>query len=346
MALRQFALRLTFATAPPAMSPIDDSAHNGAAHPLKQFGIRLGMAANPPTKHHYIPAFYLKRWAASDGKVTEFTKPYSDVVVKRIMPDRTGFQERLYELKGFEPALAQQVEELFFKSLDTWASNSLDLLERLGDRAPWDSHSRSAWTRFILSLQLRCPEDIETFRRWWHEDFSRTDDEAEARYQSARGLDDPVTFSDFLAKQPISVKERYQFETFYSLVDHDRVGAEINAMEWRVIRSPLHAPAFLTSDRPVICTNGLRQKGGHIALPIGPRLLFIASHDTDFLNALLRADQRGLVKECNRQIVEGASRFVYGFDQSQLRFINNRFGRSPQPRLMETIIQHRRESRN
>jgi hypothetical protein len=69
---------------------------------------------NPPTKHHYIPAFYLKRWAASDGKVTEFTKPYLTIVSKRVMPESTGFQERLYELKGYEPTLAQQVEETFF----------------------------------------------------------------------------------------------------------------------------------------------------------------------------------------------------------------------------------------
>jgi len=68
-------------------------------------------AANPPAKHHYIPAFYLKRWVDPDGKVTEFTKPYRDIIVKPIAPERTGYQERLYELKGYEPDLAQQVEE-------------------------------------------------------------------------------------------------------------------------------------------------------------------------------------------------------------------------------------------
>jgi len=300
-------------------------------------------AANPPTKHHYIPAFYLKRWAAADGKVTEFAKPRREIVVKRITPERTGFQERLYELKGYEPALAQQVEEMFFKPLDTWASNSLEMLERHGHYAPWDSHSRSAWTRFLLSLLVRCPEDIETFREWWHEDFSRTDADAEARYQNARGVNDPATFSEFLAGQPLSTKERHQFQVFYSLIDHDSVGGKFNDMEWRVLQSPVDAPAFLTSDRPVIRTNGLAKKGGHVALPIGPRLLFIASHDNDFLNALLRADQTDLVKECNRQVVESASRFVYGADQSQLRFIQNRFGRTPQPRLMESIVRQRQE---
>lgn len=110
-----------------------------------------------------------------------------------------------------------------------------------------------------------------------------------------------------------------------------------------MLRLLIDAPTFLTSDRPIIRTNGLAQKGGHIALPIGPRLLFIGSHDTDFLDALLHADQTCLVKECNRQIVEGASRFVYGVDQSQLRFVQNRFGKSPQPRPMEGIVKRQRD---
>lgn len=318
--------------------------HGVLVHRRRQIAIMQHMKANPPTKHHYIPAFYLKRWAAPDGKVTEFTKPRREIVARRIMPERTGYQERLYELRGYERALAQQVEEKFFKPLDTWASNSLDMLERHGHRAPWESHSRSAWTRFLLSLLLRCPEDIEVFREWWHEDFSRTDAAAEARYQSARGENDPATFSEFLAGQPLGVKERHQFQVFYSLVDHDSVGGRINEMEWRVLQSPNTAPAFLTSDRPIIRTHSLDKKGDHIALPIGPRLLFIASHDRDFLDAVLRADQKGLVKECNRQVVEGASRFVYGVDERQTRFIQNRFGKSPQPRLMERIVQRRRET--
>ncbi|WP_018239457.1 DUF4238 domain-containing protein [Ensifer sp. BR816] len=301
--------------------------------------------ANPPTKHHYIPAFYLRRWRdPGDGKVTEFTKPYKAIAVKRVTPEGTGYEERLYELRGYEPLLAQQVEERFFKPVDTWASNSLDLIERHGHQAPWTSHSRPAWTRFILSLLLRCPEDIEVFREWWHEDFSRTDEESEARYQSARGSDDPKTFSEYLAGQSLAKKERHQFEIFYSLVDDASVGGKINNMHWRILQTPARAPMLLTSDRPIIRTDSLAGAGGHIALPIGPRLLFIGSHDTNFLKSILKADQVALVKECNRQVVESAARFVYGLDESQRRFVENRFGKSPQPRLMESIVQRRRDS--
>lgn len=304
--------------------------------------MRVRTSANPPTKHHYIPAFYLRRWAVG-GKITEFTKPHKSIVVKSISPERTGYKEELYSLRGYEPALAQQVEEAFFKPVDTWASDSLDLLERHGHHGPQDSHSRSSWTRFILSLLLRCPEDIAMFREWWHEDWSKTDDELEAQYRLSRQPDDPETYSDYLASMPISEIERHQFDIFYSLVDHVSVGGKINEMHWRVLQSPEHAPRYLTSDRPIIRTNGLSQNGGHLALPIGPRLLFIASHDIELLERVRNADQVALVKECNRQIVEGATRFVYGIDASQLRFIQNRFGRTPQPRLMEGIVERRRQ---
>ncbi|MGH0315193.1 DUF4238 domain-containing protein [Sinorhizobium meliloti] len=215
-------------------------------------------SANPPTKHHYIPAFYLKRWAGPDGKVTEFTKPHRRVVVRRIMPERTGYQERLYELKGYEPELAQQVEQKFFKAIDTWASGALDMLERHGHYAPWNSHNRSAWTRFILSLLLRCPEDIALFREWWHTDFGRTDEAAEARYRAEPDSGDPETFAEFLNSRPLGLKERYHYQVLFSLIDHGSIGGEMNDMHWRVLQTPTEAPTLLTSDRPILRTSSIK----------------------------------------------------------------------------------------
>jgi hypothetical protein len=299
---------------------------------------------NPPTKHHYIPAFYLSRWAKP--KVTEFAKVHGGKIVpKAKMPERTGYQERLYEMKGFSPELAQQFEEKYFKPIDTMAADALEMLYKHGHHAPWTDKSRTAWTRFMMSLLLRCPEDIAAFREWWHDDFPRADADAEARYRAERTRGDPETFSEFLDSQPLAVKEKHMIEILNSLLEHDSVGENINNMEWRVLETPLHAPGLLTSDRPVIRSHSLKGEQGHIALPIGPRLLFIGSHDTRFLSEVLRLDQTALVKECNRQVVESAVRFVWAADERQDRFIGNRFGKAPQPRLIEQIIDRRRSAR-
>lgn len=119
---------------------------------------------NPPLKHHYIPAFYLKRWTSLNRKLVEYSRPEYKLISKYTTPENTGFERRLYEMRGFSSELAQQVEEKFFKPVDTKASEALALLEQLGHTAEWTDETRSAWSRFIVSLLLRCPEDIETFR--------------------------------------------------------------------------------------------------------------------------------------------------------------------------------------
>lgn len=295
-------------------------------------------SSNPPIKHHYIPAFYLKRWAV-DKKVVQFSRVYNgEIKPVAKAPEATGFENRLYEMKGHDPEVAQQFEELYFKPLDTKAAESLEMLHQQGHAAPWTSETRTDWTRFMLSLLLRCPEDIKIFRDWWTVDFDRTNAEAEDRYLKSRKADEPEKFSEYLAAQPLWVKERAMFATLNTLLEGESVGTHINTMHWRVLRTPASAPLLLTSDRPVIRTHTLRRAGDHIALPIGPRFLFIASHDEQYLKNLLRHDQTMLVKACNEQIVEGAVRFVFASDERQKRFVINRFGKSPQPRLMESIV--------
>lgn len=294
-----------------------------------------------PKKHHYIPAFYLKRWAV-DGKVTEFRRWPRDIVPKRVSAEATGFKKCLYELKGHEAEFAQQVEEKFFKPVDTQAHRALEMLENHGHYANWCSRTRSSWSQFILSLLLRTPEDIGLLREWWQEEFGRTDNEIEERYRAVRLESSPETFSEFLEGQPLGVKERYQFEILFSLIANENVGAAINNMHWRVLQTPLNAPTLLTSDRPVLRTSNIKGPRGHVALPIGPRLLFIASLDAQFLEQVLEADQVGVVKEVNRQVVEGAVHYVYGADESQYRSIKDRFGKTPQPRFMEELLAKRK----
>jgi hypothetical protein len=296
---------------------------------------------NPPSKHHYIPAFYLRRWESGpDMKLTQFTRQFdSSIGAKPLKAESTGYGAGLYSLESYEPELAQQVEVSFFAPLDQEAHKALVMLERFGHRSPWDNESRSGWTRFLLSLLLRCPEDVEALRGWWQSEvFGSPSPQAEAQYARTRGPAHPERFSEFLRSQPVTMKERRLFQSLCALIDNASVGAEINQMEWRILGSPLAAPTFLTSDRPVIRTTSLHGAGAHVALPISPRLLFIATPDTGILNSVLKADQIELVKEINCHIVEGAQRFVYGCDERQSRFIKNHFGMNPQPRLVEQML--------
>lgn len=296
---------------------------------------------NPSEKHHYIPVFYLKRWHdPSDNKLIEFTKPLGvKFSISRLNAKSTGFQRRLYSLEGYEPETAQYIETSFFSQIESDASVALDMLERHGHRANWDSRTRSAWSRFLISLLLRCPEDIAGLRDWSHNRaLADPGSAAEANYCLRKGPEHPETLSQYFEQLHITEKERLLFRSLCRMVDNGAVGTTLNKMEWRVFQSPPSAPSFLTSDRPVIRSGNLRGHNAHVALPIGPRLLFLASPDPDFLNAVLIAHPVTFVKAVNRQVVEAASRFVYGCDDAQQHFVEKHFGRNPQPRLLERIF--------
>lgn len=166
-------------------------------------------------------------------KLVEFTKPFGpNLKAKPVRAISTGFQEGLYSLEGYEAELAQQVEVEFFAPIDDEASNALGMLERFGHLAPWSGESRSAWTRFLLSLLLRCPEDISILRDWWrNEVFGNPSPEAEEKYGRVRRAGDPEKFSEFLRSQPTTMKERHQFQSLYSLIDNPSVGTTINQMD-------------------------------------------------------------------------------------------------------------------
>lgn len=194
---------------------------------------------------------------------------------------------------------AQQVEENFFKPVDGWAAEALTLLEGGSRNLRWSNHNRSAWARFLISLMLRCPEDIEHLRAIWYEDFKATDDESEARYANSREHDDPPTFAEFLASQPVVTFEKSLFEVYFSLVDNKSVGGVINHMRWRVIDTSDTGLELPTSDRPVIRSPNLKAPDGHIALPIGPTRLFVAAAQPSTIESILKASRRALVKESN-----------------------------------------------
>lgn len=304
---------------------------------------------NPPTKHHYIPVFYLKRWAGSDGRLCQYMNPIpGKIAAVRRAPSATGFLHRVYEMRGFRPELAQQVETMFFQPVDSEANDALVLMEKYGNRAAWTEPLRSAWTRFILSLLVRLPEDVALFRQLYFDLFYKSDPTIEAEYQARRKQGEPETYLDFSAAMPLSVIEQHMFEMYFDLIDNANVGSHINKMTWRVFNFPEHCHPLLTSDRPVIRTNGLERPGTHIALPIGPRRLFVASIDPDVINELLSRKPSILAREVNKLTVESAARYVYGVDDQQLRFVSNRFGKTPVPRVMVDVIarQRAREDRS
>ena len=76
-------------------------------------------------KHHYLPKFYLKQWAGSDRRLSEFTRPYKSMIHRRKSPNSTGYQRGLHTFNQLPPALASYIGHRFLQYTDDAAYSSL-----------------------------------------------------------------------------------------------------------------------------------------------------------------------------------------------------------------------------
>jgi hypothetical protein len=176
-----------------------------------------------------------------------------------------------------------------------------------------------------MSLIHRAPEEIAIFFREIARHVAHAEKEFEKNYEKLRRPDEPETFEEFEKMRPSNVAGRAAAMLIQRVIDSEFVGNHLIRMIWTTITMP-SSFSFLTSDRPIIMTNGLSQPEGHLALPIGPRKLFIASNQQAIVDEVARRKPDDLVAFVNDRVVKQARNFVIGVDDRQLRFVVNRFG--------------------
>ncbi len=222
---------------------------------------------------------------------------------KRHVPDATGYVHGLYSVPGLLPEDAQYVERKFMARIDSGAAVALEWILD-GTNPPGDLPDRLKvrWAQFLYSMTFRAPNVIERMQRT---------------------MDDRVAAGAL--KQP-----EIPFtpaEVFPSMLTSRFALGELLSMRWTVCT--LHPPTYrlLASDRPIIMTNGLMQPNDHIALPISPHSFFLACRSDNFFREVSARNEQALAETINDNVAKQAINFVYAFDDSQTRFVQNRFGR-------------------
>jgi hypothetical protein len=244
-------------------------------------------------------------------------------------PAGTGYEKDLYRVEGLPDALAQAVESKFMHMVDTEANYALQKIVS-GDDTPWDARMRSAWTRFILSLRFRNPEAVHVIKRQMEDVWKAGVDNLQANYDKLRRPSDPPTFEEFMALTEPEAPHKAALMLLQQIIDNQRVGPTIFDMHWsRVSLAGSNLP-LLTSDRPLNMPYGLAAQEAYIALPIGPRMLFVAGHDDIWAKRLAAANPTAVVKNMNLAVVSAARKFVWGFDNCQLAFVRNRMSIAPE----------------
>lgn len=292
---------------------------------------------NPPRRHHYAPAFYLRQWSDSEGFLEQFSRPGGrEVKPRRVAPSATGYCDDLYAMPGLPDHLVQQVEEGFMQEVDAQAAEVLQVLSS-DRRLLWTPSTRSAWTRFIQSLQLRTPEDIVGIKQRTHADWGRSIPLIQETYDSLRRVGDPATFEEFCTRADPLIVERAAMRIATALIDNPAMGARINNMVWAVLKLDDSNLELLTSDRAVEQTLGLSNPKAFITLPIAPRRLFIAANERETIEHIGSVPHRRVVQLRNSSTVAFAREFVWSTNRVQTKYISDNLGRTNIPTLGERL---------
>lgn len=296
----------------------------------------IGAAAGKGEKHHYIPVFYSREWAGQDGRLCEYTRPYREVKPQWKHPDATGYVRGLYTVPKNDPAIAEYIERNFFRITDNRAAV---VAQQLRARGPVDfsNMDRSSWSRFVISLMLRNPEYVAQMAAEVVSFYDPVSGEYNnVKYQEIRQPDDPETFEEYLAKCAYHPAGRMSAYALQTIIDSPRMGGHLNQMRWSVVTIAKERHTLLTSDRPIIMTNGIIGKDDHLALPLGPRMLFVACNNIETENMIKTIDPGILMAQINDRVASQARKYVYGADNKHLRFVENRLGRKWPSTPLET----------
>ena len=277
------------------------------------------MAKEPKgQKHHYIPVFYLKQWMNSRNNVCEYGRPYDVVKSRWPNPDGTGYERGLYAINDPDANVVNAVEDMFLKPSDGAASGALQCLLR---EAPFThpDRMRHAWARFVMSLLIRYPEAISRMKK----DLRKN---TEKMYLKTRKPEEPPTFAEYEAKLGTNELARMHGKLMMDLMLDSRMGRLIFEMHWGILAFRNHKHELLTSDRPVV-SNQFPISANHMCLPISPTILFVACATEQAQNEFQALDAGHVMKVMNDFVAKRARKYVWGRDDSQLRFVENRLGK-------------------
>lgn len=276
-------------------------------------------------KNHYIPCFYTKRWKGSHDKVYEYSRPHFKLVTKLKSPDSIGFKNDLYTLTGAAPGAQTMLEDEYFKVVDQLASDAIDFILEKPEQ-PLPLPLRSGFTRLLLSFMYRTPGRVADLRARFEHESDILIASTRERYTMGEQLELPegLTFEETLDAVAHRTRTLHWGSVLKNAIDSETTGSHLIGMKWFLRRVESSSHTFLTGDRPVVHSNGMGKPEGNIALPLGPRVLFVATNNDAVARNILDVPDDFLVRRVNHEIARLAQSYVYSENDSSLRFVERR----------------------
>jgi hypothetical protein len=162
-------------------------------------------------------------------RICVYSRPYKEVRVQRKYPTGVGYQRDLYTVTNADAAVATYLERQFFKVTDDLAAKALSVIEA----GPWksmDTTTRSGWTRFIMSLLHRNPEQVGKFLEIVSQYVAIVKPEYEKLYYEKKDDDHPATFDEFWQGILPEVVGRTWIKLIQTTIDSKSVGEHFNSL--------------------------------------------------------------------------------------------------------------------
>lgn len=284
------------------------------------------MRMSIPRNHHYLPQFYLERWA-QNGSVYRYIRPRGRgglLECKRKAIKGIAYERDLYHLPDIDdPVESQSLELRFFQRIDDRAAIALRKLDNMQRGTIAD---RTALSEFVISLLHRSPSRLAAIKT---ELAVRTDG---APYEGKK-----CPSFEILVKATAN-------RLLAHLVDSEHGKSIISNFKIFKINVRNSKKLLLTSDRPISVSADLVSPDAFITLPYAPDRLLVLTSRESVARAFSSQDPTALVVGINKAIVEQSEDIVIAADSSASRMIDRLFLRHQTGTVTDSIGLIRRKA--
>lgn len=283
---------------------------------------------SPPDKHHYLPVFYLNQWVTPENKVIRYHRPMQDVVTHPIAPKNTGYERGLYRLDGYAPEQSNAIETGFMSAVvDNEGAQAMQVLIA-GDLARMTPELGRAWVRFIMAMHVRHPARIEQITEQVAEMTRESLMSNPEEYEAVRKPNDPPTLLAYVEqKLPELIANRGK-QLLPGIISHEAIGEIVQHMKWQTVGILRDDLDFLTCDRPLYMSHGISDKRCFIAVPMSPRVVFLATRNADTFKSVLANGINAFAKSLNEILAGQASKYVYAAHDRHLPLVEQQLAKT------------------
>lgn len=276
---------------------------------------------NVPRQHHFVPRWYLQRWAGSDERVLRARKtPSGKILFDEQLPKNIGREKDLNAVFGSPGNPGRNFEDQVTRILDDPFSVLHRKLITEGLETFTDTE-RFELARHLCALQVRNPRII--------------------RDQLEPAIARPMTFPSYLSPEELQemkefeprYRERfnsnYDFTKFIAqamLHNLDEDAEMLSPKSWVLVPYPPDSSLYITGELPFIATLGFGSPDSNYIFPVNPSLALVLTDNVQLLLNNFDVDKPWAFAHLNFPIVI-KNREVYFRNPVHKKFIERFLGR-------------------